>query len=99
MRLDISQEKIEKFCREHHIKKLALFGSVLREDFTDGSDVDILVEFEPGHIPGFIALAAMERKLSALFSGRKVDMRTAEDLSRYFRREVVTNAEVRYAQG
>ena len=99
MRLDISQEKIEKFCREHHIKKLALFGSVLREDFTDSSDVDILVEFEPGHIPGFIALAAMERKLSALFSGRKVDMRTAEDLSRYFRREVVTNAEVRYAQG
>ena len=94
--IEVSQAKIAEFCRQHHITKLALFGSVLRDDFNETSDIDVLVEFEPGHIPGFIELARMERRISALFSGRKVDLRTAEDLSRYFRRDVVANAVVQY---
>jgi predicted nucleotidyltransferase len=99
VRIDVPQKEIAEFCLQFHVRKLAFYGSVLREDFNENSDIDILVEFEPGHIPGFFALARMERKLSALFNGRKVDLRTAEDLSRYFRREVVTNAVVQYAQG
>jgi hypothetical protein len=97
--IPISDSGIEQFCRQHHIRKLALFGSVLRDDFRPDSDVDVLVEFDPAHVPGLFALARMERELSALFGGRQVDLRTAEDLSRYFREEVVRNAEVRYAQG
>jgi predicted nucleotidyltransferase len=98
VRIDVPHKKITEFCLQFHIKKLAFFGSVLRDDFSNNSDLDILVEFEPGHVPGFFALMRMERKLSAFFDGRKVDLRTEEDLSRYFRREVVSNAVVQYAQ-
>ncbi len=93
-RIDIPQAKIDAFCRKHHIRRLALFGSVLRDDFTDESDVDVLVEFEPGHTPGF-AFFDMERELSALF-GRKVDLNTPGFLSPYFRDDVMRDAEVRY---
>ena len=95
-RLNISDSKLSDFCRRNHIRKLAFFGSVLREDFRPESDVDVLVEFESGHVPGFIRLARMERELSELI-GRKVDLRTPEDLSRYFRDQVVAEAEVLYA--
>jgi len=95
--IDLPQHEIEKFCRKHHIRRLALFGSALREDFGPDSDIDLLVEFAPNHIPGFIRLAGMEIELSELL-GRKVDMRTPEDLSRYFRKEVVDSAEVQYAE-
>ncbi len=95
-RIVVDRERLAAFCRKHHIRKLALFGSVLRDDFRSDSDVDVLVEFEPGHVPGFIRLAGMEFELSALLDGRKVDMRTPEDLSRYFRDEVVASAEVQY---
>ncbi len=95
-RIAVDRERLAAFCRTHHIRKLALFGSVLRDDFRPDSDVDVLVEFEPGHVPGFIRLAGMEFELSALLDGRKVDMRTPEDLSRYFRDEVVASAEVQY---
>ncbi len=95
-RIAVDRERLAEFCRKHHIRKLALFGSVLRDDFRSDSDVDVLVEFEPGHVPGFIRLAGMEFELSALLDGRKVDMRTPEDLSRYFRDEVVALAEVQY---
>ena len=95
-RIAVDRERLAAFCRKHHIRKLALFGSVLRDDFRADSDVDVLVEFEPGHVPGFIRLAGMEFELSALLDGRKVDMRTPEDLSRYFRDEVVASAEVQY---
>ena len=98
-RIMIPSEKIAAFCRKHHIRKLALFGSVLRDDFRTDSDVDVLVEFEPGHVPGFFRLYDMEEGLSALFGGRRVDLRTPQDLSRYFRDEVVTHAQVQYAQG
>ena len=98
-RINLPQDRVAEFCRRYHIRRLSLFGSVLREDFRPDSDVDMLVEFEPGHEPGFFGLARMERELSELLGGRKVDLRTPEDLSRYFRDEVLARAEVRYAQG
>lgn len=93
------KEKIISFCRRHYITRLSFFGSALRPDFNSKSDVDVLVEFAPGHTPGFMGLAAMEEELSILFDGRKVDLRTPQDLSRYFRDEVVSSAEVQYAEG
>jgi len=84
-----------EFCRRHHIRKLALFGSVLRDDFRPDSDVDVLVEFESGRVPGLIRLAGMEIELSEIM-GRKADMRTPAELSRYFRQRVIESAEVRY---
>ncbi len=97
-RIDIPRKALADFCRRHHIRRLALFGSALHGDFGPESDVDFLVEFEPGHVPGLLKLARMERELSALFNGRKVDLRTPEDLSRYFRDSVLQEAEVQYAQ-
>jgi predicted nucleotidyltransferase len=94
----VPRDKIADFCRRNHIRKLSLFGSVLRGDFGPDSDVDVLVEFEPGHVPGFFRLFDMEEELSSLVGGRKVDIRTPQDLSRYFRDEVLTYAEVQYAQ-
>lgn len=84
-------------CRRHHIRRLALFGSTLRGTDRPDSDVDLLVEFEPGATPGLIRLGGIARELSELLSGRKVDLRTEGDLSRYFRDEVVRAAEVQYA--
>lgn len=97
-RLGIAEEKIAGFCSRHHIRKLSLFGSALRSEQREDSDVDILVDFEPGHPVGLIRLAHIESELSELI-GRKADLRTAADLSRYFRDEVVRSAEVQYAQG
>ena len=96
--IEIPKERIEKFCKRHHIRKLSLFGSALRDDLTPESDLDILVEFKPAHIPGLIRLAGMEIELTEIL-GRKVDIRTAQDLSRYFREEVVNSAKVQYAEG
>ena len=92
--MPIDREKIAEFCRRRHIRKLSLFGSVLRDDFTPDSDVDVLVEFEPGHVPG-LRFFAMERELSAIL-GRKVDLNTPGFLSRYFREQVLREAEVQY---
>ncbi len=89
---------IAEFCKRNHIRKLSLFGSVLRDDFSPDSDVDVLVEFEEGRVPGFIGFSGMEIELSALI-GRKVDLRTPQELSRYFREEVVTSARVEYVKG
>ena len=90
-------KKIEAFCRKNGISKLSLFGSVLRYDFNDESDVDVLIEFQPGKVVGLLRLAAMEIELSEIL-GRKVDLRTPAELSRYFRQEVCDSAEVQYAQ-
>jgi len=98
VRITIDQNLLAAFCRRHHVRRLALFGSVLSADFGPDSDVDVLVEFEPAHVPGFFGIARLERELSALL-GRKVDLRTPEDLSRYFRQDVLDQAEVQYAQG
>lgn len=96
--INLPKDKITEFCRTHHIRRLAVFGSALRSDFRPDSDIDILVEFEPDHVPGLFGMARLERELSALLGGRKVDLRTPEDLSRYFRQEVLKEAEVQYAQ-
>jgi uncharacterized protein len=95
--VEVPEQELAEFCRDNHIAKLSLFGSVLREDFGPDSDVDVLVEFEEGHVPGMMGLARMEEELSALF-GRKVDLRTPRDLSRYFRDEVIRSAAVQYAR-
>lgn len=97
-RPEIPKELIRDFCKRHHIKKLAVFGSYLKEDFGPESDIDLLVEFDREHIPGLLDVAGMEIELSEAL-GRKVDLRTPQDLSRYFRDEVVARAEVQYAEG
>jgi uncharacterized protein len=98
-RPDIPKELIQEFCRRRHIRKLSVFGSYLREDFGPDSDIDFLVEFEEGCTPGFFELADMEEELSELLGGPKVDLRTPQELSRYFRDEVMAEAEVQYAKG
>jgi predicted nucleotidyltransferase len=98
-RVNVPEAEIRAFCVRNHICRLAFFGSVLRDDFGPASDVDVLVEFEPGQAPGLFGLAAMERELSGLLGGRAVDMRTPRDLSRYFREEVAAHAVVQYAAG
>lgn len=94
--IEIPHERIAGFCRKHRIRRLALFGSVLRGDFRADSDVDVLVEFEPDARVGLFSLGAMELELTDLL-GRKVDLRTPEELSRYFREQVTEGAEVLYA--
>lgn len=84
-------------CRKHGIRRLSLFGSVLKKTDRPDSDIDLLVEFEPGATPGLFALAAIEAELSSLLGGRHVDLRTAQDLSAYFRSEVLRQALVQYA--
>jgi predicted nucleotidyltransferase len=96
--IKVPHDRISEFCRRNHIKKLSLFGSVLRDDFSDSSDIDVLIEFESGHGTGFFGLARMERELSSIL-GRKVDLRTPQELSRYFRDEVLSQAEIQYAEG
>ena len=91
----IPEEDIADFCRRHHVRRLALFGSILRRDFGPESDVDVLVEFEPGQTPGW-AFFAMEAELSTLL-GRKVDLNTAGCLSRHFRSQVLQEAQDIYA--
>ena len=95
----VDKKRIAAFCRKHQIRRLALFGSVLHQDFRPDSDVDVLVEFEPDSVPGLFGIVRMERELSVIFGGRRVDLRTPEDLSRYFRQTVLEEAEVQYAQG
>lgn len=97
-RPDIPKDLIAEFCLRHHIRKLSIFGSYLRDDFGPESDIDFLVEFDPDHIPGLLRIAGMERELSDLLGGQKVDLRTARDLSRYFRDHVTASAEVQYAE-
>ncbi len=95
--LNISPKELEKFCHKHHIRKLSLFGSALRREMKEESDIDLLVEFLPGEEPGLIDLAGMECEMMEHLD-REVEIRTAEDLSRYFRDEVVDSAEVLYEE-
>lgn len=96
-RLPLDQKALAGLCRRRRIRRLSLFGSVLKGNDRPDSDVDLLVEFEPGAVPGLLGLAAIEAELAALLGGRRVDLRTPEDLSRHFRAEVVRSAEVQYA--
>ena len=92
---NISKELIMQFCQKNQIRKFAFFGSVLRDDFSSESDVDILIDLESNHSIGLMKMAHMENELSDLI-GRKVDLRTPQDLSKYFRDKVVSEAEVIY---
>jgi predicted nucleotidyltransferase len=94
-KIAIPKKEIQGFCKKHHIISFSLFGSVLRDDFGPASDVDVLVEFEKGYTPGYFRLFDMQDELS-LILGRKVDLRTPHDLSRYFRDEVLAEREVYY---
>ena len=94
VRITVPKEQIAEFCHKHHIRKLALFGSVLRDDFGPRSDVDVLVEFEPGKTPG-LAFFAMQDELSQVL-GHPVDLNTPQCLSKYFRDEVLAEAEALY---
>jgi hypothetical protein len=96
IKVKLPKEKIADFCRRHHIRKLAVFGSALREDFRPDSDLDVLVEFDPEDTPG-LAFFGMEQELSELL-GRKVDLNTPQFLSPYFRDKVLAEAEVQYAE-
>lgn len=98
-KIKVDKGRLGEFCRQRHITRLSFFGSVLRDDFASDSDVDVLVDFEEGHTPGFLRVAQIERELSVLLDNRRVDLRTFQDLSRYFRKEVLAAAEVQYAQG
>jgi uncharacterized protein len=94
--IEIDRNKIAAFCEKHHLVKLAFFGSILTDRFCPDSDVDVLFEYDPEHVPSLFDVAGMEEELSEIL-GRKADMRTSRDLSRYFRDEVVRSARVEYA--
>ena len=96
--ISIPKEDIDIFCKSHFIINLALFGSVLTDQFTETSDVDVLVEFAPGHIPGLFGIIDMEEELTNIV-GMKADLRTPKDLSRYFREDVIKQAYPLYGQG
>ena len=96
--VDIPKGRIAEFCRQNHVRKLSLFGSVLRDDFRAESDVDVLIEFDPDHVPGFIRLSQMEDEISVLLGGRKVDLVTPKFLNRHIRTRVLADAEVQYAE-
>ena len=94
--LEVGEDRLAEFCRRNHIRRLSLFGSILGEEFGPDSDVDMLVEFEPGVVVSLLDMARMEIELTGMV-GRKVDLRTPKELSRYFRARVLASAEVQYA--
>ena len=96
--IDIPRDKIADFCQRNYIRKLSLFGSVLRSDFRPDSDIDVLVEFEPGHVPG-LALIRMQDELSELFGGYPIDLVTPKFLNHRIRDRVISNSELIYARG
>ena len=98
MKPAVPKDQLAEFCRRNHILKLALFGSILREDFRPDSDIDVLVEFEPGHVPGF-GFIRLQDELSNLFGGRTVDLVTPKFLNHRIRDEVLRSAEVQYTAG
>ena len=97
--IDIPHDKIAGFCKRNRIRRLSLFGSALRGELRKDSDIDLLIEFQPGDTPSLLDLARMERELSTVLGGRKVDLLTPQELSRYFRDEVLSSASVQYAEG
>ncbi len=96
-KIKIPQSWIDSFCKAHHIIKLALFGSVLSDQFSETSDIDILVEFDPKHIPGLFGIAEMKDELSQNL-GREVDLRTPEDISKLFRKDIIQQSYLVYGQ-
>ena len=98
-RLPLNPDELAALCRRHHVRKLSLFGSELKGTAGPESDIDLLVEFEPDARPTLFDLAQIEIELSALLGGRRVDVKTAAELSRHFREEVLRTAQVQYVAG
>jgi predicted nucleotidyltransferase len=98
-RLPLSRDSLAAFCTRHRVRRLALFGSELTGSAGPDSDVDLLVDFDASATPSLLDLAAMESELSAMLGGRRVDLRTAAELSRYFRERIVREAKVQYVAG
>ncbi len=96
-RIAVSPEQIKQFCQRHRIRRLALSGSILTEDFNDESDVDVLVEFIEGHTPDFFRLFYIEEELSGLFGGRPIDLVTYRALNRHLRASVLAEAQVQFS--
>jgi uncharacterized protein len=96
-KIKIPKEKLAEFCKRNHILRLSLFGSVLNDSFGPNSDIDVLVEFDPDHVPGF-ALIRIQDELSTMLGGRKVDLVTMKFLNRRIRKQVESEAMVQYAQ-
>jgi predicted nucleotidyltransferase len=94
LRVSVDQERLAAFCRNNSVRRLAIFGSAVRDDFGPESDVDVLIEFEPGRTPG-LRFFSMQEELSRLFC-RTVDLHTPASLSRYFRNQVLSEAEDQY---
>ncbi|MFH0861069.1 MAG: nucleotidyltransferase domain-containing protein [Candidatus Altiarchaeota archaeon] len=97
-KITVPGKEIAELCRRYHIRKFSLFGSSLGDDFREDSDVDVLVEFEQDKTPGLFGIVRIEEEIGRIF-GRKVDLRTPRELSRYFRDSVMSNARVEYARG
>ena len=97
-KIEFPAGQVAEFCTNNRIRKLSLFGSALREDFRPDSDIDLLVEFQTDAAPSLIDLARMERELSAMLGGRKVNLHIPNELSRYFRDQVISTASVQYAE-
>lgn len=95
--LSMQREALAAFYQKHGTRRFAIFGSALRDDLGPESDIELLVEFDPEHIPTLFDIASMEQELSYMLGGQKVDLRTPEDLSRYFRDQVLAEAKVQYA--
>lgn len=96
--IEVDREQLAELCRRYQIRRLSFFGSILRDDFQPDSDVDVLVEFEPGYSTGLFGLANLEKELSSLFGGRKVDLILQNAINRWIRRQVLSEAEVQYVQ-
>jgi uncharacterized protein len=94
--ITIPKDLLAAFCKAHHVRRLSFFGSILREDFKPESDIDILIEFQPEHTPGYLGMVRLQRELSKLFGGRRIDLRTPRELSKYFRQNVIEGAAVQY---
>ena len=97
-KVTVPGRSLPAFCRKNHVKKMGIFGSILTDRFRSDSDVDVLVEFESGKAPGYFGMARLERELSKMLGGRKVDLRTPAELSRYFRNQVLKSAEYVYGR-
>ena len=99
LRIQVDRERVAALCKRHHIRKLSLFGSVLRDDFRPDSDVDVLVDFEPGHVPGFLGLHGIAEELAELMGQRRIDLVTPKALNARLRDQILAAAEVQYAEG
>ena len=96
LNISVPKKQLAEFCRANHIRRLSVFGSALRDDFSADSEGDVLVEFDPNHVPGLIAFIGMQSKLSPLFGNRKIDLGTFASIKPYLRDKILKSARVQY---